>query len=269
MTSRATSQTGNSPSWDAIFERYQISQHNFDAAPFPISAAQIKAACQHFERTSEKEVRILCKQDAREHRPRVFQEKGLFILPVRNGHYVIVKGEGYVDIPPITTPLQEYRSDFPFDLETTRVGDSEMQYLDRAYALSLIRHFTDDQSLVLTVRGRKYTPRFDFVAGEFQIAVAKVQTEVDAGYEGANQVVLIEAKSGGAPNTIIRQLYYPFRQWQSYTDKPVSTLFFQRVSGGADGDEYHLWSFEFDDRNDYNSIRLRNSARYRIVRAGG
>ena len=174
-----------------------------------------------------------------------------------------------MDIPPITTPLQEYRSDFPFDLETTRVGDSEMQYLDRAYALSLIRHFTDDQSLVLTVRGRKYTPRFDFVAGEFQIAVAKVQTEVDAGYEGANQVVLIEAKSGGAPNTIIRQLYYPFRQWQSYTDKPVSTLFFQRVGGGTDGDEYHLWRFEFDDRNDYNSIRLRNSARYRIVRAGG
>lgn len=265
MTSRATSDTGNTSSWDAIFKRYQIDQHNFDVAPFPISAAQIKVACQHFESTSKKEVRILCKQDAREDRPRVFREQGLFILPVRNGRYVIVKGEGYVDIPPITSPLQEYRSDFPFELETTRAGNSEMQHLDRAYALSLVRYFTDDQSLALTIRGRKYTPKFNFIAGGFRITAQSVQTEVDAGYEGASKVVLIEAKSGGTGNTIIRQLYYPFRQWQEHTAKPVSTLFFQRVDGGADGDEYHLWHFGFDDRNDYNSIRLLQSGRYRIV----
>lgn len=259
----AASRLGNTI-WDAIFEQREVGRHNFDAAPFPISAAQIKAACQSFGRAGTRDIRLLCKQDAREHRPRVFREQGLFILPVRNGHFVIVKGEGYVDVPPITSPLQEYRSDFPFELETTRAGNSEMQHLDRAYALSLVRHFTDDQSLALTIRGRKYTPKFDFIAGKFQISVQKVQTEVDGGYEGANQVVLIEAKSGNAGNTIIRQLYYPFRQWQSYTKKPVSTLFFQRA-GGADGDEYHLWHFGFDNRNDYNSIRLLQSGRYRIV----
>lgn len=138
-----------------------------------------------------------------------------------------------------------------------------MQYLDRAYALSLVRHFADDDSLVLTIRGRKYTSHFDFVAGKFQISVQKVQTEVDGGYEGANQVVLIEAKSGKATNTIIRQLYYPFRQWQNHTQKPVSTLFFQRT----DSNEYHLWHFSFRDLNDYNSIRLLKSARYKIILA--
>lgn len=261
MTSNSASESGNTPSWDAIFERYTIDQHDFDAGPFPLSGSQIKAACQHFERTSEKEVRILCKQDTRESRPIVFRQKGLFILPVRNGRYLIVKGEGYVDIPPIESDLREYQSDFPFELETTRVGNSEMQHLDRAYALSLIRHFADDDSLALTIRGRKYTPRFDFVAGEFQITVEKVQTEVDAGYEGSDQVVLVEAKSGNASNTIIRQLYYPFRQWQSYTAKPVSTLFFQRTLS----DEYCIWHFGFDDPNDYNSIRLLKSARYKIT----
>ena len=262
MTTNSVENTGNSPSWRAIFEQNGIYEHNFDAEPFFISAVQVRDACQHFEYTSQKEVRILCKQDSREDRPQVFRDRGLFILPVRNRYYVILKGEGYVDVPLITSPLQEYISDFPFDLETSRVGDSEMQHLDYAYALSLIRHFAGDQSLVLTIRGRKYTPQFDFVAGEFQIHVEKVQTEVDAGYEGENQVVLVEAKGGNATNTIIRQLYYPFRQWQTYTEKRVSTLFFQRTGQN----EYHIWQFGFDDANDYNSIRLLKSGRYRIVR---
>ena len=99
------------------------------------------------------------------------------------------------------------------------------------------------------------------MTGKFQITVEKVQTEVDGGYEGANQVVLIEAKNGTATNTIIRQLYYPFRQWQNHTTKPVSTLFFQRTRNN----EYHLWHFGFDDPNDYNSISLLKSARYKIT----
>lgn len=261
MTLATSPETGSAPSWDAIFERYGIARHDFDAEPFQISAQQIKEACQHFERTSQKEVRLLCKQDTRESRPRAFRERGLFILPVRNGRYAIVKGEGYVDVPPIKSPLREYRSEFPFELDTSLVGNSEMQYLDRAYALSLIRHFSDDESLVLTIRGRKYTPPFSFRVGRFRISVQSVQTEVDGGYEGANQVALIEAKGGNADNTIIRQLYYPFRQWQRHTRKTVSTLFFQR----AGGDEYHLWQFGFDDVDDYNSIRLIKSARYKIT----
>jgi hypothetical protein len=254
-------ETGNTPSWNAIFDMYDIWQHNFDSAPFPISSAQIGTACQDFRMPSQKESRILCKQDTRESRPRAFHERGLFILPVRNKHYLIIKGEGYVDVPPIESPLLEYHSNFPFELETTQVGNSEMQHLDRAYAQSLIRHFADDESLVLTIRGRKYTDAFQFVTGEFQIDSESVQTEVDAGYEGANQVVLVEAKSGNATNTIIRQLYYPFRQWQQRTTKPVSTLFFQRRRN----DEYHIWHFGFDDVNDYNSIRLLKSARYKII----
>lgn len=254
------SEAPNTPSWNAIFKKYNIGSHDFDAAPFPISGEQIKEACQHFERTSQKEVRILCKQDSREDRPSAFRNRGLFILPVKNGHYIIVKGEGYVDIPPIKSPLLKYHSDFPFELETTQIGNSEMQHLDRAYALSLIRHFVSDDSLVLTIRGRKYTSKFKFSAGDFPITVEGVQTEVDGGYEGTKQVILVEAKGTTANNTIIRQLYYPLRHWQNHTTKSVSTLFFQRTYN----DEYHIWQFNFDDINDYNSIYLKKSARYAI-----
>lgn len=250
-------------SWDAIFAEYNIARHDFAAAPFPITGDQIREACRSFVGASRTEPRILCKQDARDDRPPVFQEKGLFILPVANGSYVIVKGDGYVDIPPIASPLQVYESDFPFDLETTRVGNSEMQHLDRSYAMSLLRHFADDDSLALTIRGRKFSPSFTFNAYGFPLSVSGVQTEVDGGYEGKSQVVLVEAKGAAADNTIIRQLYYPFRQWQNHTAKPVSTLFFQRTSD----DEYRIWQFAFDDPADYGSIRLLKSARYKIATA--
>jgi len=250
----------NNESWNKIFQDYNIFSHDFDRAPFPITAEQIKRACQDFTEVGQKEVRILCKQDSRKDRPEVFIERGLFLLPTKNGKYVIVKGEGYVDIPEIETTKEVYVSQLDFHLDTSLVGNSEMQHLDFAYAASLIRTFMDDNSLVLTIRGRKYTPQFSFNVGPHLINVRSVQTEVDAGYEGRTQVVLVEAKSSSARNVIIRQLYYPFRQWQNCTKKQVATLFFQKS-----GDTYSIWNFRFNDIEIYNSIELVNSGKFRIT----
>jgi len=247
-------------SWDKIFRDYNIFNHDFDSAPFPIKAEKIKRACQDFTEVGQKEVRILCKQDSREDRPEVFVERSLFLLPTKNGEYVIVKGEGYVDIPEIEATKELYVSQLDFHLDTSLVGNSEMQHLDYAYASSLIRSFMSDSSLVLTIRGRKYTPQFSFHVGPHVINVKSVQTEVDAGYEGKNQVVLVEAKSSNSRNVIIRQLYYPFRQWQSFTKKQVITLFFQKS-----GDTYSIWNFRFNNIDDYNSIELVSSSRFKIA----
>ena len=199
----------NSKSWQRIFDYYDINKHDFDKSPFEITATEINKACQDFTKTSEKEVRILCKQDTREQRPDVFIKKGLFILPVKNGKYNIIRGEGYVDLPPTNGDVSDYESKIKFPLDTSTVGNSEMQHLDYAYASSMIRTFVNDDSLVLTIRGRKYTPEFQFNIGAHNIVTKSVQTEVDAGYEGKDRVVLIEAKNTKATNTIIRQLYYP------------------------------------------------------------
>ena len=205
----------NNNSWKAIFDKYNINKHNFTKQPFLLSAEQIKQATSHFTKTNEKEVRILCKQDSREDRPTVFIDNGVFLLPTKNGHYAIVKGEGYINIPLINTTAKVYTSKLDFILDTSQIGNSEMQHLDFAYASSLIRTFMEDVSLVLTIRGRKYTPKFSFNVGNQTIEVVSVQTEVDAGYEGKNQVALIEAKNSQTNNIIIRQLFYPFRQWSS------------------------------------------------------
>jgi hypothetical protein len=91
----------NSNSWNAIFDKYKIIEHDFDNKPYIINAEQIKQATTQFTKTNEREVRILCKQDSRENRPEIFIENNLFLLPVKNGEYAIVKGEGYIDIPEI------------------------------------------------------------------------------------------------------------------------------------------------------------------------
>jgi len=252
----------NSKSWKKIFDDYEILKHDFDKSPFSISATQIKRSCQRFKETGEKEVRILCKQDSREDRHDIFIKNKLFLLPVKNGYYNIIKGEGYVDIPEIKKEIIVYSSKLDFQLDTTKIGDSEMQHLDYAYAVSLIRTFIDDSSLVLTIRGRKYTPEFEFYVGKQPIKVSSVQTEVDAGYEGKNKIVLVEAKNFSATNVIIRQLYYPYRQWQEHTRKKVITLFFDKVRGE---DVYSIWQFEFTDPKNYNSIKLVKSGKFRIV----
>ncbi|CDN32452.1 Mu-like prophage protein gp29 [Mucinivorans hirudinis] len=249
----------NSASWQRIFDYYSLNEWDFENEPYYITSKQIKIACHDFTKTSEKEVRILCKQDSRKDRPQIFIDKGLFILPVKNGKYVIVKGEGYVDIPDIDIEIATYDSRLDFKLDSSIVGNSEMQHLDFAYASSLIRTFMDDDSLVLTIRGRKYTPQFDFQVGNYLLHTEKVQTEVDAGYEGKDKIVLVEAKNTKTKNTIIRQLYYPFRQWQKHTDKDVVLLFFEKRRGF-----YLIWQYEFSDVNDYNSIVLKKFAKYRI-----
>jgi len=252
-------------SWKKIWDDKDLDKHDFTQSPAIITAQEIKKSCQDFTETAEKEVRILCKQDKREDRPKVFKDNGLFLLPKRNGSYYIIKGEGYVDVPDITTPIIDYHKQLDFELESSKIGDSEMQHLDYAYANSLIRTFMDDPSLVLTIRGRKYTPEFDFIVNGFDIHTESVQTEVDAGYEGKKQIVLIEAKNASNDTEIIRQLYYPFRQWSENTSKAVVPVFFEkRVVNNED--LYYIWQYEFTDVKDYNSIKLVKSARYRIVK---
>lgn len=249
----------NNISWSKIFSDYKILNHNFDTSPFELSAQQIKIACQDFKDVNQKEVRVLCKQDTRNDRPQIFIDNGLFILPVKNGYYKIIKGEGYVDIPSIETDINEYNSKLDFKLDTSEIGNSEMQHLDFAYASSLIRTFMNDESLVLTIRGRKYTPAFSFNVGKQIIETQSVQTEVDAGYEGRDKIVLIEAKNSATNNTIIRQLFYPYKQWKLHTKKDVFLLFFEKR-----GDVFYIWQYGFSDEHNYNSIELVKSARYRI-----
>ncbi|MGI9338575.1 MAG: DUF6997 domain-containing protein [Gammaproteobacteria bacterium] len=76
-------------------------------------------------------------------------------------------------------------------------------------------------------------------------------------------MVLVEKKNAATRNIIIRQLYYPYRQWKIFTGKDVAVMFFEKRKTRGGG-EYHLWQFTFEDETEYNSIALKRSARYAI-----
>jgi hypothetical protein len=254
----AVSKSKDEP-WQAIFDAYSIDEHDFDSSPFEITAQQIKDATEHFPSTGQREVRILCYQAERKDQPSVFTERGLFLLPVKNGRYAIIKGEGYMEIPEISGPPVMFTPANEFELESSGVGDSEMQHLDFAHASGMLEHFVGEGRLYLTIRGRKYTPEFSFRVGGADISQGSVQTEVDAGYEGREAVVLVEGKNTKVRDTIIRQLYYPYRKWGLDTGKRVIPMFFEKK-----GDEYMFWMYEFTDQWDYNSISLKLSKKYRL-----
>lgn len=247
--------------WNQIFEKHNLARHDFES-PYYITSKEIKEVSKHFARTMHTDPRLLCSQTTRESRPSCFVENGLFLLPVSKYRFAIVNGEGYVDvkIPPTVEP-SDYANVLDFELETSDVGDSEMQHIDFAFANGILTDFVQDDTLKLTIRGRKYCPKFEFKVGDCDMEAHSVQTEVDAGYEGRSQVVLLEGKNRNTTNTIIRQLYYPFRQWQSCTKKPVRSIFFEKRQGS-----YNLWEYEFLDVFDYNSITLKQFKQYKLTK---
>ena len=85
------------------------------------------------------------------------------------------------------------------------------------------------------------------------------QIEIDAAYEGINSLALFEAKRDISEDFLVRQLYYPYRVWQSRISKPVRPLFLVYSNG-----IYRLYEYEFKDPNNYSSIHLVKQKNYTI-----
>ena len=225
-----------------------------------VTARQIK-------RITGEEPRIMAKMDTSSDLPEIFRSEGLFVLPISNGEYAIVRGNGYHDLEAPGSISTKFQSSMPFDLVTSRVGRSEMQYVDLAYNAGLIEHFANVESLYLSVRGRKFSPAFDFrVDGSPTIHVEGVQVEIDGGFEGEQIFVALEAKINWAGEFHIRQLYYPLRFWdQTLRSKggpkevrPIFLVYDTRAS------TYALWEYRFRTLEDYESIELVRSARFKL-----
>jgi len=245
--------------WDLIVKECGIDKHDFKKEPFYINVDVIRKIINKIGTPGQRKSSILYKQTCCENRPDFFVKNNLFFLPIKKGKYVIIKGEGYFNIPRVDSVSINYKSKLTFELDTAKINNSATQHIDFAFAISILKTFLNDESLVLTIRGRKYTPAFSFHIGRYKIHVKGVQTEVDAGYEGEKQVVLVGAKNRKVENVIIRQLFYPFRQWSCHTKKKVIPVFFDR-----DMNEYRFWQFGFKDPDDYNSIFLVKSNKYII-----
>ena len=250
--------------WSQIVNETELTHHNFSNGPFYVPHKQIKQIVSKIDApNNRKEIRILGYQATRESRPEYFEDNNLFLLPASNSEWVVVEGEGYIDIPDINSEPELISSKLDFEIESFDVGISEMQYLDFAFVHGITQKFLEDESIELTVRGRKRTPHFNYFVNNVEVKCEGVQTEVDAGYEGKASLVLVEAKSSKIKNEIIRQLYFPYRKWLIDIKKPIRNVFFQFDENSK---TLSYWEYGFEDYLKYDSIFLINSKSYQLVK---
>jgi len=254
---------GNTEIWEVIVNKSGLSKHNFSTGPFYVAHTEIKKIVSTINApNNKKEIRILGYQATREQRPQYFIENDLFLMPASNKEWVVIQGEGYIDIPEIISDPIPVKSKLDFEIESFSVGISEMQYLDFAFVHGITQQFLEDESIELTVRGRKRTPHFNYFVKGVEVKCEGVQTEVDAGYEGRDSLTLVEAKSSKIKNEIIRQLYFPYRKWLMDINKPVRNVFFQFEEITK---TLSYWEYGFKDYLSYDSIYLIKSEKYQLI----
>src|SRR5215216_1071015 len=179
--------------WEKIFA---VKQFDMSQDRHFITAEEIKTI-------SSAEPRIMAKMDRLADVPPVFKKNGYFLLPVKNGKYVIVRGDGFHQLEE-TGGVTTYISRIKFPLTTAGRGSSEMQYLDYSFNSGALESALGKQPLYQSIRGREYSRDFKFSVNKTLLEVSSVQLEVDSGLEGEDSIVLIEAKIDTPEDFIIR-----------------------------------------------------------------
>lgn len=238
--------------WEQIFSTKQ-----FDTSLdlHHITATEIKAI-------TGAEARIMAKMDSTSDLPPIFKKYGYFLLPIKNGHYAIVRGNGFHQLEPVTD-AETHVSRIKFHLTTAGRGSSEMQYLDYSFNSGALEKIIGKNPLYQSIRGREYSKQFSFKVDKTNLDVSSVQLEVDSGLEGEDCIVLIEAKIDNPEDFIIRQLFYPYNQFKIIAPaKEIIPVFFTYEPATK---TYNFWIYEIPDITDYNSIRLLERKSIQIV----
>jgi hypothetical protein len=238
--------TQNDEAWGKIFERLPLVPEIEKAGFVYVTAEDIKIA------SDMREPRLLAKQDTKNSRPNVFKQYQLSILPVENGKYIIFRDEHVKTYFPLEKLLEEIAveeyiptNDYSrYESLDMRNLSSESQAIDFANLVSLLKTFTNERELNLTIRGRQRSEKFSIqIPGTDHLAeVAGVQIEVDAGFESPEKIYVFEAKLGRVDDFNIRQLYYPYMDWSCRSCKEVVPLFFVYTNG-----LFYILQFRFNE----------------------
>lgn len=245
----------NDTAWQILFDKYDILGNIERNGQFIISSNQIKEF---------REPRLMTKFDHKINLPTIFADNRLAILPISRGDYVISSFSAYKEFEPPVNDIQ--RVSIPAHIQSLmpQFLVSEAIALNCANACGILSDFLEDEALVPTVSGRMSSGNFGFDietdSGVKRIDVANSQIEIDAAYEGINCLSLFEAKRDLSDDFLVRQLYYPFRVWKERVTKPVKPVFLVFSNG-----MFNLYQYEFDDPQNYNSLKLVKQKNYVIA----
>lgn len=225
--------SGSSEAWAILLALPEVKTSLLEKGFATLSATTMK-------QMTGAEPRLLAKHDTASERPGPLRDMQAVVFPIRNGLYLIwrdIHHRAYLQLPSRKGfPPRPFTSKCDlnaFDTYPKRGILSEAQALDFAWMSGIIADFTEADDLSLTLRGRSFSGSFEFQLPETHdaVKVEGVQIEIDAGYEGRDHLVLVEAKCGHRENSHVRQLWYPWLNWRKRTSKKIIPIFFIYSNG--------------------------------------
>jgi hypothetical protein len=213
------------------------------------------------------EPRLLASMDSQDKLPTIFRENHVFVVPLSRSRYAMVHGKGYHELEDPGEPTP-YHAKLPIPLTTLAYGRGENRFLLHAFHSGLLNRFSGASDFYQTISGKMGTGSFTFrVDGSPALSVTGAGMELDAGFEGSRDVLLFEGKADARHDFLVRQLYYPYRTFREWSPrKSVRSFFFVAE---PDVSTYSLWEYEWTEPSDYESIRCKSKARYRIQEEEG
>ena len=243
--------------WEKLLEKYDIVNKIEKNGIFHITANQIKEF---------KEPRLMAKWDSSEQLPSSLKRNRINILPDSRKSYVLGDFLLYEKIPELTEHVTQMTSVVLPEYESIDVDNitSEANAINVLILSNILDDFLGTGENAATFNGRMGTGVFEFNVdtyhGEKQhIVVNNAQCEIDGGFENDESIIIMEAKNVLHSDFHVRQLYYPYRLWETKVKKPIR-LVFSIYSNKI----YRLFEYEFEDINDYSSIKLIQTKNYSL-----
>ena len=249
-----------SDAWQVLIDKYDILTEISNNGFFKISASQIKEV---------KEPRLMAKWDSSEQLPSSLKNNKINILPDSRSSYILSDFLLYQELPKVVEHVKNMAKVGLPDLQTIDVDNitSEANAINVLQISGILEDFLEldlDDVLYGTFNGRMSSGKFDFKVDtrrqiQLKVDVDRAQIEIDGGFESDHCVVVLEAKNVLHEDFHIRQLYYPYRLWESKVDKPVRLIFSIYTNK-----IFRLMEYRFKEKENYSSIELVRTKNYSL-----
>lgn len=249
-----------SDAWQKLIDKYNILDEIEKNGVFKISASQIKEV---------KEPRLMAKWDSSEQVPESLKKNKINILPDSRSSYILSDFLLYQDIPQLLEHVKNMPKVVLPELETIDIDNitSEANAINVLQISGILEDFLElDSNDILygTFDGRMSSGKFDFQVNTIrkvsrEVSVDRAQVEIDGGFESDEYVVILEAKNILHEDFHIRQLYYPFRLWDSKVTKPIRLIFSIYTNK-----IFRLMEYKFTEKENYSSIELVQTKNYSL-----
>jgi len=249
----AKTETSKSFVWRTILSQPDYQNELVRRGYFEISSKELNA----FSRPLDgPDARILVKFDSRRQIPRSLDEAGLFPITISKATFAVGDFQVFSELPPVEEgDLRVIRFESPHDALNTQTVTSESVALLLALSSGLLTEYVGNE-LELSFFGKVVMGAFDFSVrrgsgDSVEFSASNTQIEIDAIFENATEMLVMEAKIGRPSDFNIRQLYFPFRHYQNRTKKTIRPILMIYSKGVFEFIEYR-----FTDIYDMSSFEI-------------